>query len=55
MSELEEGVGAGQAHTVVRELHTEDVREVKNGLVFRILGLGCGHVGLDAFDFLIRS
>jgi hypothetical protein len=55
MSELEEGVGAGQAHAAVREFHTVDVREVKNGLVFRILGLGCGHVDLDAFDFLICS
>ena len=55
MSELQEYVRAGQAHAVVQEFYAEDVWEVKNGLVFRIVGLRCGHVGLNAFDFLIRS
>lgn len=55
MSKLQEKVRAGQAHAVVQEFHTEDVWEVKNGLVFRILGLRCGHVSLNAFDFFIRS
>ena len=45
----------GLAHPVIDEFETKYVREIDNGLVLRVIGLGCGYVGLDAFNFLIRS
>ncbi len=52
--ELEEDVsGPGQTHKVIVEFDAEDVREIENGLVLRIIGLGCCDVGLDAVNFLV--
>ena len=53
MSDLEEYAGTGLAYEVIIELETKDVREVNNGLVFGVIGLGCRDVGLDAFNFLV--
>jgi len=53
MSELEEDAKPGLAHAVIIEFETEDVREVENGLVLRVIGLGCCDVRLDTVDFLI--
>lgn len=53
MSELEEDARTGLAHSVIIEFEAEDVREVKNGFVFREIGLGCRDIGLDTVDFLI--
>jgi hypothetical protein len=54
-NELGEDPRTGLAHAAIIEFDTKDVREVDNGLVLRVIGLGCGYVGLDAIDFLIRS
>ena len=54
-NELDEDPRMGLAHAVIIEFDTKDIREVENGLVLRVIGRGCGYVGLDAVDFLIRA
>lgn len=53
MSGLEEDARAWLAHAVIIEFEAEDIRQVKDDLVFRVIGLGCRDVGLDAVDFLV--
>lgn len=54
ISELEEDAKTRLAHAVIIEFEAEDIRQVKDDLVFRIVCLGCRDVGLYAVDFLIR-
>ncbi len=49
----EDAARPGQTHKVIIEFDAEDVRKIENGLVLRIIGLGCCDVGLDAVDFLV--
>lgn len=55
VSELEEDTRTRLAHAVINEFETKDVREVDKGFVFRVVGLGCCDVGLDAINYFICS
>jgi hypothetical protein len=53
MSELEEDARTRLAHAVIIEFDAEDIGQVKDDLVFRVIGLGCRDVSLYAVDFLV--
>jgi hypothetical protein len=53
MSELEEDARTRLAHAVIIEFEAEDIGQVKDDLVFRVIGLGRRDVGLYAVDFLV--
>ena len=53
ISEFEENARTRLAHAVIIEFEAEDIRQVKDDLVFRIIGLGCRDVGLYTVDLLI--
>jgi len=48
------GRGGKATYKVIRELEAEDVSQVDDGLVFRVIVLGSSDICLDAIDHFVR-
>jgi hypothetical protein len=47
------GLAGMTTYTVIRELEAKDVRQVDDGLVFRVIDLRSSDIRLDAVDHFI--